>query len=301
MAPRASASTLAGSSSAPAPVAPGAQMDQMDQNGERGEGGNTTAPSPLTEPEHDRSQTRYWAATWFYRPEDQMDQVMEIFKHECTWYICQEEKCPTTGRLHLQCQFCFKTKQRFTELRRYSKDFSWRKTRSIVASSSYCEKQRTRCGRQWIHGLTGIPEEIETDQPYGWQLEIMDLIKTKPDKRTIHWYWEPNGNVGKSSLCKHLVVHHKALILSGKSNDMFHMLSKFPDKRGLIIYDVPRTAFEYINYTAIESIKNGLICSGKYERAQIVFNSPHLIVFANSPPNTAALSQDRWHIVEIHA
>ena len=37
---------------------------------------------------------------------------------------------------------------------------------------------------------------------------VVDILKTEPDERTIHWFWEPKGNVGKTTLCKWLVVKH---------------------------------------------------------------------------------------------
>jgi len=36
--------------------------------------------------------------------------------------------------------------------------------------------------------------------PYGRQMEATDLVKEKPDKRTAHGFWEPDGGVGKSEL-----------------------------------------------------------------------------------------------------
>ena len=49
----------------------------------------------------------------------------------------------------------------------------------------------------------------------------------------------------------------------------------------------------------IESIKNGLVFSGKYEGAQLIFNRPHVICFSNSLPDTTMMSADRWKIVNI--
>lgn len=77
------------------------------------------------------------------------------------------------------------------------------------------------------------------------------------------------------------------------------MISKFPAKRKLIVVDCPRSQQDYINYGAIEQIKNGLIFSGKYEGTQLVFNSPHVIVFANEPPDYSKMSMDRWNVVQI--
>ena len=86
----------------------------------------------------------------------------------------------------------------------------------------------------------------------------MDIIKTKPDKRTIWWFWESEGNVGKSALVKYLVVKHDALMITGKSNDIYYIKSKIPSKRKLFICDISRSVMEYVNYGAIEQIKNGL-------------------------------------------
>ena len=37
-----------------------------------------------------------------------------------------------------------------------------------------------------------------------WQQEIIDLTKTQPDGRTIHWYLESEGNTGKTFLRRYL-------------------------------------------------------------------------------------------------
>jgi hypothetical protein len=88
---------------------------------------------------------------------------------------------------------------------------------------------------------------------------------------------------------------------TGKSNDMYHTISKFPNKNEVFIVDCPRSMQDYINYGAIEQIKNGLIFSGKYEGAQLVFNCPHVICFANVAPEIEKMSADRWGIHHINA
>jgi len=65
------------------------------------------------------------------------------------------------------------------------------------------------------------------------------------------------------------------------------------------VFDIPRTNIDYLNYEAIESIKNGCFFSGKYECTQVIMNCPHVIIFANSPPLEHKLSIDRWHIINI--
>lgn len=271
-------------------------MERMERK-ERGRGNTDSRPlRPL--------QHTYWCFTWNYdtslEPQElkeEMERIFAIFHTECEWYVCQEEK-GQSGNIHMQGTLKTKKPSRLTQMKKIHETIHWEPTKSIKSSIAYCTKSLTRCGNQWTYGIN-IPKDVTVKEPYGWQLQIMDIIKTTPDDRTIHWFWEPIGNVGKTSLCKFLCVKHNALILSGKSTDMFHLISKYPQKRSIIIFDVPRHSFSYINYAALESIKNGLICSGKYDGSQILFDCPHVIVFANEPPDLSAMSIDRWNVVRI--
>jgi len=54
-----------------------------------------------------------------------------------------------------------------------------------------------------------------------------------------------------------------------------------------------------MNYGAIEQVKNGLVFSGKYESSMLIFNPPHVVIFANDTPDESMYSNDRWHIHKI--
>lgn len=242
-------------------------------------------------------ESRYWFMTFNGYTEENIQPFISILQHECVWYVFQEEKGKISGLMHLQGTFYFKSKKRLTQLKKWNKKPNWKITKSVSSAIAYCSKEDTRAGRQWVMGID-VPEPLDIEEPYGWQLDVIKIIKEKPDKRTIHWFWEPNGNMGKTTLCKYLVIKHSAIILSGKSNDMFHLISKSHNKK-IIVVNVPRISKDYVNIGALESIKDGLICSGKYEGCQLVFNCPHVIVFANQPPNIESMSKDRWNIVRI--
>lgn len=238
----------------------------------------------------------YWFFTWNNWVEAERCLLHRILEKECEWFVYQEEK-GESQTTHLQGTIKLKSKKRLTALKKWHSAIHWEETKHVVSSIEYCSKEETRNGKQWLYGID-VPQPIKVHEPRGWQLSVMDILNQEPDDRTIHWFWEPNGNVGKSQLCKYLVVKRDAVMLTGKSNDMFHQLSKLKNPV-LVLVDVPRTSVEYINYGAIEQIKNGLIFSGKYEGAQLVFNSPHVIVFANIPPDYSAMSADRWKVYDI--
>jgi hypothetical protein len=138
---------------------------------------------------------------------------------------------------------------------------------------------------------------------YDWQAEIVDMIKKDPDDRSIYWYWEDVGNVGKSALVKLLCAKHDALICGGKASDMKYLICEYKNAQGvypeLIIFDVPRSNLDYVSYTGIEEIKNGCFASSKYECKTVIMNSPHVLIFANEEPIYSKMSIDRWKVKKI--
>lgn len=275
-------------------------MDAIEQiEKDRDAGGNTGSPRVNLPSVGSKRpiQSTYWCFTFNNHTMEQVEQMEQVFRHECKWYVFQEE-VGANGTPHLQGTLCLKVKQRMTQLKHINTAIHWEATKCVKASLAYCTKAETSTGRIWHYGIE-VPQEIVVEQPRGWQLEVMNIIAQEPDRRTIHWFWDRHGNVGKTSLCKYLVVKHNALMLTGKSSDMYNMLAKFPSKRKIILVDVPRSSQDFINYGAIEQIKNGLVFSGKYEGAQVVFNSPHVFVFANQEPDINMMSRDRWNIVHI--
>ncbi len=140
-----------------------------------------------------------------------------------------------------------------------------------------------------------------------WQKTILDSLQRSPDARTISWYWETSGNVGKSFLVKYIALTYTSVIISaGKASDVYHQVATMMNpKKGkgrnptIVLMDVPRQSLKYVNYAMIENLKNGLIASGKYESSQYIFPIPHVYVFANTKPELEMMSEDRWAIEEI--
>ncbi len=147
-----------------------------------------------------------------------------------------------------------------------------------------------------------LETEYKNVKWHEWQQKVLTIIDSVPNSRTINWFWDSIGNIGKSFLTKFIDLKHDIIIADGKKDNIFnqikiHMeLEKIPK---IIILDIPRHNIEYINYGVIEQIKNGLIYSGKYEGGKYRFPYPHIIIFANSPPNLNKLSLDRWNIIDI--
>lgn len=225
-----------------------------------------------------------------------------ILRDKSEWYIFQEEK-GESGTIHLQGTLKLKSKGRPLECLSSLLGYHWEKTKSIKNAIEYCCKETTRCGE--VYTNLKIPEPIrvlDEKSLYDWQNRVIEIATSQPDDRTIHWLWEPSGCSGKTALAKYLVIKHDALVVGGRSNDAKHGVIEYQKKNGIfpkiIIINIPRCV-EHISYEAIESIKDGLFFSAKYESSMVVMNSPHVFIFSNEYPEVHKLSKDRWNITKI--
>jgi hypothetical protein len=142
---------------------------------------------------------------------------------------------------------------------------------------------------------------ISHNQVLHYQKEILSRISNKPNKRKIYWYYDINGNIGKSFLAKYICLSYKGVIIAdGKKDNIFNQINKSINEDNeepeIIILDIPRYNMCCINYGVIEQIKNGFIYSGKYEGGKCFFKIPHIIIFANEEPDYEKWSKDRYYV-----
>lgn len=265
----------------------------MEINGDRGKGNTNTLPRT--------NQLKKWCFTFNNYEQSDIDVLETKFKEICVKYIFQEE-CGTKDTKHLQGAIWLKKKMRFQEFG-LSKKIHWEKMISEEGSLNYCQKEDTRTGRIITNIKLKKPIKIISDLKI-WQKKIYDIFLEEPDERSIYWFYESEGNVGKSAIVKYLLVKHKGevcFLTGGKQSDIINVVfnDDFENMKACV-FDLARCNEGHISYSAIESIKNGLICNTKYEGGYAVFNSPHVFIFANFPPESPKkLSQDRWRIYKI--
>lgn len=203
------------------------------------------------------------------------------------------------GTPHLQGFISLFRKERIATLRTRAGFLraSFRKCRNEEALIKYCQKDGVVLFRM------GFPLPVRTiTELYPWQKEIENLYLSEPDNRSIYWFWEPNGNIGKSAFVKYMIVKYKALYCDGgKKTDLINLVfNSNMDECKCVIWDLPRGTRGSISYATLECVKNGMVCNTKYETGTKVFNPPHIFVFANFPPDDVSqLSLDRWKIKEL--
>ncbi len=181
------------------------------------------------------------------------------------------------------------------------------KCRSWEDSIVYCQKVESRTRGPWLKNVrvdVPIIDYLAEVTLYDWQQDMLNVIDTPPDGRTVHWWWESVGNTGKTSFARHLVITMKTVLyLHGRARDAFFAVKTWIETVGsfsVVIFDIPRCCDEkFISYSSIEGVLNGVLFSPKYEGAQVLFNWAHVFVFANCEPDMHKLSMDRWDIREL--
>lgn len=157
---------------------------------------------------------------------------------------------------------------------------------------------------QWAVMHSSMLSKYKETKWKDWQKELIDIVNGEPDDRTIHWYWEEKGGVGKTYLMKYLYLLSPSttMIAAGKKEDIFNAVTNMRDRNlvpRVVLVDVPRCNSKYVSYAAMEKLKDGCLYSGKYQGGTHVFTNVHVIAVANVPPDLEKMSKDRWRVIEI--
>lgn len=260
---------------------------------------NQQEPAPKTKEDKRINPSKVWCFTYNNPEEKFIDFITSNYR--IVKYVFQLEK-GENGTTHFQGCIKFDSNVRPKNL--FGPDWDkihWEKCSNWEASVRYCQKRESRVRGPWIKGENKIQDLkiLKRDELRDWQKDIVDIIEQEPDERKIYWFWEETGGVGKSAFTKFLVARHNAMLLTGKANDMKYAIANAGVYPALVVIDCPRSMKDYISYPGIEEIKNGCFFCGKYESKQVIGNNPHIIIFANFPPDEDKLSRDRWVVREL--
>jgi hypothetical protein len=165
-----------------------------------------------------------------------------------------------------------------------------------------------------------------------WQKEVIKLLNNQSE-RQILWVFDLNGNSGKSKLAeylefkksyygilpgKHLFfqITTNILVLGSSMNKVFCIFYIFfifvftsgsmHNEAGRIDAEAPGYFMDFSRaiandrkamlqtFNLIESLKNGVVRSGKYAGSAKILSKRNFVIFSNFMPNLKFLSLDRW-------
>lgn len=265
-------------------------------------GGNTKTPGTTERPSAASTKsTKQDSAKyrWFFTLKAESlspDKLWKSLDEVCKDFHFQLEE-GDGGYLHYQGCFSLTTRERLSSLKNHLgyNNIHLEPSMDWHASVAYCTKQDTRKLGPWNKKNRPVQTiSIETFHP--WQKDLYEHLQGNPDPRKIIWYHDPVGNSGKTAFAKFCAVNLGALVLNNaKTADIAHCV----DSPKIVILNLTRTMEGHINYAALESLKDGLIFSSKYDSKMKIFDPPHVVVMSNFMPNLFSMSEDRWYIVNM--
>lgn len=137
-----------------------------------------------------------------------------------------------------------------------------------------------------------LPENL-----FEWQRQLILYLCTKPNDRTICWFYDPQGGAGKTTVIRYAMTQMNATLLNGRITDMCYAYKSQP----IVFFDITRTQESNLDhlYIMAEQLKNGMLASAKYESTTKKFDPPHVVFMANSPPDTSKWTADRLHLTQL--
>jgi len=282
---------------------------------------------------------KHWMVTINDYIQSDIVELEKFLKTFCSSYVFQEEQGHTTQRYHIQAYICTKIRKRkqsilndfhkwYLKLYVGEKEVAQHYLNQVTVERmmgtqeeaiAYCTKTDTQMSAPRTFGI--LTQYQASDLKifdnsalwYPWQKHLMEILFNKdltlkdPNDRTIIWVQDLLGNSGKSKLVKHICYNYpeESCKLAFGSSTQLRSACISAGPRKLYFVDVPRTLGKDDDISeiisVIEDIKNGFVVSsmyGKYQ--QLMFDPPHIVVFANVFCPGGTLSSDRLEQYSIH-
>lgn len=165
---------------------------------------------------------------------------------------------------------------------------------------------------KWV--LQGVEEDYardrykadydRIDEPYDWQQHVLDQLGEPIHPRHILWYFDPEGDIGKSSIADELSVTHGAMKWNPVGKDSSSVAYNFAKKAkrerpSTIIADIKKEDYKNIQWGVIEASKDGHVESEKYDGIEWRDKRPRSIVFSNDNPTGCALTKNRVRLFTV--
>jgi hypothetical protein len=232
---------------------------------------------------------------------DAVGEIIEHLQKIAKKWVVQQEKCPTTGRLHFQGRLSLKVKNR-------TEPFipqGWCGVTHDYKSEHfdfYATKEETRVAGPWKDNELPryIPRDVrKIEKLKDWQEILLAKIKFYEERKIIVII-DPTGGNGKSAFARFCMVHKFGQIIpmANDYKDILRIVCDAPISTCYFI-DMPRAMRKeklYQFYSAVETIKGGYSYDDRYSFKDMLFDPPNVVIFTNSMPDLTLLTRDRWQL-----
>lgn len=176
------------------------------------------------------------------------------------------------------------------------------------ALKTYCMKKKTRVAGPWADSPLYLGADLITREMFTIHQKKMHMFLhticpiAMKQNRLVHWIYCPLGGSGKSAFAKFCAYWHKWPVFTyASAKDILYIVSKFQNKK-VYFFNLSKTRSADVSqnelYAALESVKDGMFTSTKYDPLNVLMNPSHTIVFANHLPPKLLMTQKRFKIHE---
>lgn len=269
-----------------------------------------------------------WCFTLHKWTDEEVSSIKGIIEDNCRFGVFSKEYGKTGETPHLQgyIEFCQKARPKgiFGIPRMH-----WEKAKgNKIQNEEYIKKEYQSYAEVAPSGATAIANEDESKNEsidkikngrelwyypkkfnidinlFNWQKDLKVILDDTPDDRSIYWIWETKGRAGKTTFQKWVYLNYKkVVVLSGKCEDMKNGIIQYEKTNDclpeIILINIPRVNENHVSISGMEQVKDMFFFCGKYEGGMVCGPNPHVVVFANEPPDVDTMSADRWKIWNI--
>ena len=157
---------------------------------------------------------------------------------------------------------------------------------------------------RWCYDILSDQKDLcveEHEELYEWQKALDAQLSQPPDDRKVIFVVDQDGGQGKTWFAKQYCKKNNdaQFMEPSKKADMAYALQ---DELRVLFLNVTRTSDsknqEYL-YSFVESVKDGMVFSPKYESRMKYYDKVHVVVMMNQEPNMDLLSADRYDIISL--
>lgn len=145
----------------------------------------------------------------------------------------------------------------------------------------------------------GPRRQLQFGEPNDWQRGLEQRLRGDADDRSIEFIVDVDGGKGKTWFCRWMVTNVEScqVLGTGKKDDMAHMLDT---RKTIFLFNVARGQMEYLSYPLLESLKDRMVLSGKYNSSMKTWEkNVHVVVLGNEEPDYDKLTEDRYVVTHI--
>lgn len=154
---------------------------------------------------------------------------------------------------------------------------------------------------RWCYDILSDQKDVQVEdhELYDWQKDLQESLSQEPNDREVIFVVDKDGGQGKTWFAKWYCKHNEnaQYMEPAKKADMAYALQ---DNLRVLFLNITRTTEsdkqEYL-YSFIESVKDGMVFSPKYESRMKYYEKVHVVVMMNQDPNENLLSNDRYNII----